>query len=150
MLFWRLLRFIIPIAAAAGWAWFIYWISVDSSPTGAGVADDGGFLAWLPRADLFAHFALYAILAFLMRWSLGWLHTWRVFEQTIKNAMPIVIAGVYGIALELQQAWAIETRVGDPTDAIANILGALAMIGFLAYALPRTTRRTRNLIARLG
>jgi hypothetical protein len=85
-----------------------------------------------------------------MRWSLGWLHTWRVFEQTIKNAMPIVIAGVYGIALELQQAWAIETRVGDPTDAIANILGALAMIGFLAYALPRTTRRTRNLIARLG
>jgi len=147
MFLWRLLRFLIPIAAAVGWAWFIFWISVDDA--GARVVDGGGLLAWAPRADLVAHFSVYAVLAFLMRWSLGWLHTWRVFEQTIKNAMPVVIAGVYGIALELRQAWAIEARAGEAADAIANTLGALAMIWFLAYALPRTKRRTHKLIARL-
>jgi hypothetical protein len=149
MLLWRLFRFLLPLAASVGWAWLIFWLSVDPSPAGADATREGGFLAWLPRADLFAHFGVYAILAFFLRWSFGWLHTWRPFESAIKNGLPVIIAGIYGAGLELLQE-TIDERAGEIADAAADTLGALVMVWVLSYALPRATQRTRTLVARLG
>jgi VanZ family protein len=95
------------------------------------------------------HFGVYAILAFFMRWSLGWVHTWRPFESAVKNGLPVVVCGIYGAGLELLQE-TIDARAGEILDAVADATGALAMVWVLSYALPRTTRRTRALVARLG
>ena len=149
MILWRLLRFLLPITGAVGWAYFIFWISVDPSPAGAEIAEDGGFLAWLPRADLFAHFGVYAILAFFLRWSLGWVHAWRPFDWAIKNGMPIIVAGLYGVGLELQQE-NIDARAGEALDVVADTLGAIVMVWVLAYVLPRVSRRTQTMVDRLG
>jgi VanZ family protein len=147
----RLVRIVwgtLPIAAAIGWAWFLFWISSDPTPLGADLTDDGNFLDFLPRADLFAHFGVYAILAFFLRWSLAWVRTWRPFEQAIRNGMPVVIVGVYGASLELMQE-TIDARAGEILDAVADSAGAIAMVFFLAYLWPRSVRLTRRLVARL-
>jgi len=122
---------------------------VDPTPAGAGLTRDGSFLDFLPRADLFAHFGIYAVLAFFLRWSLAWVHACRPFEQAIKNGVPIVVTGVYGAGLELMQE-TIDARAGEILDAVADSAGAITMVFVLAYLWPRSARLTRRLVTRLG
>lgn len=134
----RLVRFTIRLALVAGWAWFIYWVSSDPTPPGTG-PDGGGALDFLPRGDLFAHAGTYAIFAwFLMLLALP-VRFCKPINVALHLLMPIVIAGVYGIAMEMIQD-GIPERSAEILDVVADIVGAIIAIALMARVWPKIKR----------
>ena len=115
----------LPVAASVAWAYVIYVLSTDPSPPGA-----GGRLDFLPRADLFAHFGMYAVLSFLLVLSVLPVRIWAPLTLALRAGLPVVVAGTFGIAMELVQD-TIPERSAGVDDAIADILGAVAAVVFV-------------------
>lgn len=120
-----------------GWAWFIYWVS--SAPVPPGADDAGGFLAFLPRADLFAHFGVYAIFGWLVMLFLLPIKLCKPINVSLHFAMPVIIAGVYGIAMEWVQD-GIPERSAEALDVVADVAGAIVAVAFVAYLWPKIKR----------
>lgn len=72
--------------------------------------------------DKFIHFVLYFVLAFLMCRS-----------YKLKFILAAFLAASVGFSLEVMQELFTETRMFDPLDMLANILGAIA--GAVVYTL---------------
>lgn len=133
----RLFRILFRFALPLGWAWFIFWVSSEPVPSGAGA--DGGFLSFLPRADLFAHFGVYAILGWLVMRFLLPIKLCKPINVSLHFAMPVIIAGVYGIAMEWVQD-GIAQRSAEALDVVADIAGAVVAVAFMAYLWPKIKR----------
>ncbi|MDA0797268.1 MAG: VanZ family protein [Chloroflexi bacterium] len=133
----RLFRILFRLALPMGWAWFIFWVSSTPVPPGAGT--DGGFLSFLPRADLFAHFGVYAIFGWLVMQSLLPIKLCKPINVSLHFAMPVIIAGVSGIAMEWVQD-GIPERSAEAVDVVADIAGAIAAVAFMAYLWPKIKR----------
>ncbi len=117
----------LPVAASAAWALVIYDLSTDPSPP---AAESAGLLDFLPRPDLFVHFGLYGIFGLLLIWSVLPIRLWRPLKLALRTGMPVVIAGTFGIAMELVQD-TIPERSASVDDAIADILGAIGAVLFV-------------------
>jgi VanZ family protein len=53
--------------------------------------------------------------------------------------MPVIIAGVYGIAMEWVQD-GIAQRSAEALDVVADIAGAVVAVDFMAYLWPKIKR----------
>lgn len=127
----------IALLLAGGWAYFIYWGSVSPS---APATDLGGRLDFLGRPDLFVHAGAYALLAFCLRLWVGPIRLCRPFNVTLRYFMPVLVAGIYGSAIELVQR-TIATRDTDPLDATADIIGAIIAVAIVGLWLQARKRR---------
>jgi VanZ family protein len=133
----RLFRILLRFALPAAWAWFIFWVSSEPVPPGTGA--DGGFLDFLPRPDLVAHFGVYAIFGWLVMLSLLPIKLCKPINVALHFAMPVIIAGVYGIAMEWVQD-GIPERSAEALDVIADIVGAIAAVAVMTYLWPKIKR----------
>lgn len=122
------LKLVLPLAASAAWAYVVFVYSTDPSPPG--VSDNAGRLDFLPRPDLFVHFAMYGLLSLLLILAVLPVRLFRPFTLALRAGLPVVVAGVYGIALELVQS-TIPERSGSVDDAVADILGAITAVVFV-------------------
>jgi hypothetical protein len=130
----RLVRRLLPFTLAAGWAWFIFWVSSSPAPLGSDSA--ASFLDFLPRGDLFAHGIAYAALAWLVMLTLLPIKLCKPINVSLRFVMPIVIAGVYGIAMEFVQD-GIAERSAEALDVVADVAGALLTVAFMGYLWPK-------------
>ncbi|MDA1035950.1 MAG: VanZ family protein [Chloroflexi bacterium] len=119
---------VLPMAASVAWAVVIYGLSTDPTPPGTG--GDGNVLDFLPRPDLFVHFGLYGIFGLLLIWSVLPLRVWQPLTLALRTGLPVVVGGVFGIAMELVQD-TIPERSASVDDAVVDILGAIAAVVFV-------------------
>jgi VanZ family protein len=134
-------RFVLPM----GWAWFIFWIS--STPVSPGIGANGTSLFdFLPRADLFAHFAVYLVFSWLVMLAVLPIKVCKPLNVSLHFAMPVIIAGVYGISMELVQD-PIPNRTADALDVVADILGAMTTVVVAAGLWPKIKRLCDSIAA---
>jgi VanZ family protein len=134
----RLLRILFRFALPVGWAWFIFWVSSAPVPPGTG-GDGSSFLDFLPRADLFAHFAVYAIFAWLVMLAVLPIKLCKPINVSLHFAMPVIIVGVFGIGMEFVQD-TIPERSAEALDVVADVLGAIATVAVMTYLWPKIKR----------
>ena len=86
----------------------------------------------VPHSDKYAHFGAYALLAFLMTWTIypDRRGNWRGY------LVVFTVAVLYGAADELLQAW-VPGRYADWWDWVADTAGAA--IGITTHHLTATT-----------
>jgi hypothetical protein len=144
----RFLRRLFPLVLAAGWAWFIYWVSSAPVPPGTDATDGSSFLDFLPRGDLFAHAAVYAVLTWFLVLAAVPVRFCKPLNVTLHFLMPVVIAGVYGIAMEFVQD-GIPERSAEALDVVADIAGAILTIAFMVKVWPKIKRLGRATAAYL-
>ena len=143
----RLLRFTIRLGLVVGWAWFIYDVSSDASPSGPS-AGGAGLLDFLPRPDLFAHAGVYAIFAWLLMLLALPIKFCKPINIALHFLMPIIIVFVYGLAMEMVQD-GIPERSAEALDVVADVVGALITIVFMVKVWPRIKRARRAVAAHL-
>lgn len=92
-----------------------------------------------PDSDKFGHFLAYFTLS---AWAV------LIFRARRAQGLAAVSLILLGAVLELAQATFTTTRLGDPSDAIANTLGVLAGLALsltpLATTLQRLDQRLRK------
>lgn len=135
----RLVRLLIPFALATGWAFLIYWASTMPTPLVIGPDNNGNFLDFLPRKDLIAHAAAYSILTWLLMLSVLPFTLCKPINVLLHRIMPIVIAGVYGFAMEWVQG-GIPGRSAEVLDVAADVVGAIIAIAFMTCIWPKAKR----------
>jgi VanZ family protein len=134
-------RFALPL----GWAWLIFLVS--SAPVPPGIGSDGSsLLDLLPRGDLFAHFAVYSIFAWLVMLAVLPIKLCRPINLSLHLAMPVIIAGVYGIGMEFVQDSMTE-RSAEALDVVADVIGAIAAVASMAYLWPKIKRLSHAIAA---
>lgn len=143
----RLARFAIRLALVAAWAWFIYSVSSDPTPSGPSNGGDG-LLDFLPRPDLFAHAGVYAIFAWLLMLLALPIKFCKPINVALHFLMPIVIVFVYGFSMEMVQD-GIPERSAEALDVVADVVGALLTIAFMATLWPKIKRARRAVAAQL-
>ena len=95
---------------------------------------------FLPRPDLFLHAGAYGLLAYLLRLWVGPLRLCASFNVTLRYFMPVLVAGIYGGALELVQR-NVDKRLADPFDLLADVVGAILAVGVVGFWLQLRKRR---------
>ena len=96
----------------------------------------------MPRADLWGHFGFYGIFGLLLIWVVWPFHAWTPLELAVRTGLPVVIAGTYGVAMEMLQADMAE-RSAEFVDVIADVGGAIGAVAFV-YVMRRVFRRGRS------
>ena len=114
-----------------GWAYLIFWLLASPDPPTESASD---FLSFLGRPDLFAHAVLFGGLAFLLRVWIGPVRLCRPFNVSLRYFMPVLIAGIYGVALELVQSETSE-RSAEALDVVADLWGAAVAVAFVGLWL---------------
>jgi VanZ family protein len=131
-----------------GWAWFIFWVSSSPTPLGTDPNSAASFLDFLPREDLFAHGIVYAALAWLVMLTLLPIKLCKPINVSLRFVMPVVIAGVYGTAMEFVQD-GIAERSAEALDVVADVTGALLTVAFMGYLWPKVKGVWRAVASRL-
>lgn len=135
----RLVRLLVPFLAVVVWAWFIFWMSTRETPLSVESGGGGNLLNLIPRADLFAHGLAYAILSWLIMLAVLPVKLCKPIRISLHYIMPVVVVGVYGIAMELVQE-GIAERSAEVIDVIADVAGALCSMAFMLYLWPEIKR----------
>ncbi|MFQ5508547.1 MAG: VanZ family protein [Leptospirillia bacterium] len=91
-----------------------------------------------PHADKLIHCAAFALLAGLTVWGMS--RAWPKWQTRRVLLLALFLAATYGALDELHQHY-VPYRHTDPLDFIADVTGALMVIGWLAW---RRTRRLRS------
>ena len=135
----RFVRLLVPFLLVVVWAWFIFWVSTRVTPLSVESGGGNNILDLIPRADLFAHGLAYAILSWLIMLAVLPVKICKPIRISLHYIMPIVVAGVYGIAMELIQE-GIAERSAEVIDVVADIAGALCSTAFMVYFWPEIKR----------
>jgi len=96
------------------------------------------FIDWL-RPDKIVHLFLFGVLSFLL------INTFRqqlllIFLNHHPKIYSILISTVYGIVIELLQAYVFINRSGEVFDAVADTVGALIGVWVYNYWAKRTAK----------
>jgi len=118
--------FTLPFGASVAWGFVIYELSTDPNAPGAGSSALGS----LPRADLFVHFGLYWFFSLLLIWTVLPCRIWRPLTLALRTGLPVTLASVFGITMELVQD-SIPERSASVDDAVVGILGSISAVIFV-------------------
>ena len=120
----------LPAAASLLWMLYAYFASTSPNPPGGSFTSQDSLI----HVDLLAHFAIYLIMAALLRWVAAALPGSGLALAAARILGPLTYTVAFGGLMELLQTGVVG-RSGNWSDAITNALGAVAALVPIEAAL---------------
>ena len=127
------------IWAISSLSWMAFIYALSDRP--AGDFDDANYVvSWLPLASVVVHIALYFVLCVLVLTTLVLL---RAVTEGLVAYSTIFVAFMYGVLDEFHQS-GVDGRVSEAIDVVADVSGAVLVVGFWFFLKRYRARLTKN------